>query len=111
MIVLAVYVVDDDPDAMGRHRQPVLAAQRALCVFIAALPVLAHGGAGEFVVLGMPLIRLLLIDQVKDRDLGHVGEIVLELTLLVRKPLLGNLVERKVQALLPGVNAPVTSVL
>src|SRR6516225_1157784 len=69
-IVLAVYVVDDDPDAMGRHRQPVLAAQRALCVFVAALPVLAHGGTGELVVFGVPFIGLLLIDQLKDGDLG-----------------------------------------
>jgi hypothetical protein len=53
MIVLAVHVVDNDPGATGRHRQPILAAQRALGVFVAALLVLAHGGAGKFVVLGV----------------------------------------------------------
>src|SRR5277367_4317477 len=50
MFVFAVDVVDDYAGAVGRHRQPILAAQRALGVFVAALPVLAHGGAGKLVV-------------------------------------------------------------
>jgi hypothetical protein len=53
MIVLAMDVVDDDPVAVRRHRHPVFPAQRALCVLVAALPVFAHRGAGEFMVFGM----------------------------------------------------------
>jgi hypothetical protein len=35
--------------------------------------MLAHRGAGELVVLGMPFIGFLLIDQLEDGDLGQLG--------------------------------------
>ena len=76
-------VVDDDAGAVRRHREPVLAAQRALGVFVAALPMLAHRGAGEFVVLGVPFIGFLLIDQLQDRDIRQVRQLVAELALLI----------------------------
>ena len=78
-ILLPMHVVDDDAGALWRHREPVLVLQGALGVLVAALPVLAHRGAGELVVLGVPLVGLLLIDQLQDRDLGQIGELVAQL--------------------------------
>ena len=71
-----VDVMDDDAAALGRHLQPVALLQRARGVLVAALPMLAHGGAGELVVLGVTFIGLLLVDQLQDGDLGQVGELV-----------------------------------
>ena len=71
---LAMHVVHDDSHAVFRHLDPVAMQQRARRVLVAAQPVLAHRGAGEFVVLGITLIGLLLVDQMQDGDLGQVAD-------------------------------------
>src|SRR5215510_13428262 len=82
-ILLAVNVVHEDARSRHRHRQPFRPLERALGILVAALPVLAHGRAGEFVVLGVPFVGLLLINDVQDRDLGQMRELVLETALLL----------------------------
>jgi hypothetical protein len=51
MIVLAMDVVNYNTSAVRRHRQPIFAAQGALRILVAALPMFAHRGAEKFVVL------------------------------------------------------------
>lgn len=75
-VVLAMHIVHDDADAVLRHLQPFAVLECPLGVLVAALPMLAHRGAGELVVLGMPFIGFLLIDQLEDGDLGQLGEVL-----------------------------------
>src|SRR5580704_3643303 len=104
-IGLAVDVVNQDTRAGRRHHQPLLMLERTPGILIAALPVLAHGGAGELVVLGVPLIGLLLVDDVEDADLRQRGELVLQPALVVRKLLLRNLGQSLREPRLPDLNA------
>jgi hypothetical protein len=69
-VALAVDVMHDDAGAFNGHSQPLLLLERALSVLVAALPMLAHRGAGKFIILGVPFICFLLVDQLQDRDLG-----------------------------------------
>ena len=62
-VVDAMYVVHHDAIAVIRQVQPVAAAEAALRVAIAALPMLAHRGGTEIVILGLSLVGRLLIDQ------------------------------------------------
>src|SRR5262245_60491742 len=58
---LAACTQGADPEWVyaGRgHIEPVPLRERASGVLIAALPMLAHGGAGEIVVLGVAFIGL-----------------------------------------------------
>src|SRR5262249_62067452 len=55
-VALAMDVVHDNACAFNRHSQPLLFLERALGILVAALPMLAHGGARKFIILSMPLI-------------------------------------------------------
>ena len=72
-ILVTMHVVDNDAGTRRRHGHPFLPLERPAGVFVAALPMLAHRGAGKLVVLGVTLVGLLLIDDVEDRDLGVEG--------------------------------------
>src|SRR5271166_3920145 len=66
VFLLAVDVVDEDAGTGRRDGHPFLAFERSPGVFVAALPMLAHRGAGKFVVLGVSLVGFLLVDDVED---------------------------------------------
>ena len=68
-VALAMDVVHHYARACHRHPEPLLLLERALGIFVAALPMLAHGGARKLIILGVPLICFLLVDQLQDRDL------------------------------------------
>src|SRR5262249_40192628 len=106
-LVFAVYVVDHKACALFRHGQPVLALERALGVLVAALPVLVPRCAGEFVILGVALVGLLLIDQMQDRDVGQVRELFFQLLLFGRQLVLRDLHQRIAQSGLPVVDAAI----
>jgi hypothetical protein len=57
-----------------RHLQPVAVTQGALRVQITAVPVLMHRAGAELVVLRLRLIRCLLVYQLQDRRLRHMGQ-------------------------------------
>src|SRR5262249_22316867 len=97
-IILPMHIVDDDAGALGRHRQPLLVLERALGVLVAALPVLPHRCSRKLVVLGVALVGLLLVDQMQDRDLRQVGQLVAHLPLVVVQRFVGDLGQRLVQA-------------
>src|SRR5262245_49797025 len=102
-ILLAMDVMHEDAGSHRRHREPHRPLERSLGILVAALPVLAHRGAGEFVILGVSLVSLLLVDDVQDGDLRQVRELLLQAALLVRELLLGQCRTRAVDVPLPGV--------
>ena len=69
--------------------------------------MLAHGGARKFIVLGVPLIRFLLVDQLQDRDLRKGCELLSQPALVVRQPVIGDFLQRGVKAGLPRMNPPI----
>src|SRR5262249_2776129 len=81
-----------------------LVSKRALGIFVAAHPMLAHRRAGKLVVLSVSFIGLLLVDDVKDSDVRQYRELSLELPLLVRELVL-NPGQRMIEARLPAVDA------
>ena len=98
-------VVGDDAAAGRGDDEPVFVLQRALGVFVAALPMLAHRRAGEFEVLGVAFVRLLLIDQVQDRHLGLVFQFLEQAAVFIRHQLLRHFEKRFAQPRLPCVHA------
>ena len=65
------------------HDQPVLMGEGVAGVVIARAPVVLHGKAAEFVVLGVALIGFLLVDQLHDVDFGQAREVGFLLALFV----------------------------
>src|SRR5215471_7559199 len=104
-LVLAVYIPDHDPGTRRRYDEPVLSTERTAGILEAGGPVLAHRGSGKFVILRVPLVRLLLVDQVEDGHFGLMLELLLPLALVIRQPRVGHLVERRFQPRLPCVEA------
>ncbi len=43
-------------------------------IFAAGKPMFGHGGAAEFIILGLAFPRLVAIDQLGDRDAVFAGE-------------------------------------
>src|SRR5215813_14176984 len=97
-------VVHHNACAFNRHSQPLLLLERALGILVAALPMLAHGGARKFIILGMPLICFLLVDQLQYRDLREGCELLSQPALVVRQPVIGDFPQRGVKAGLPRMD-------
>src|SRR5215472_5127482 len=93
-------------DARAFHWHPVslLLLERALGIFVAALPVLAHGGIRKLIILGVPLICFLLITDLQDRDLRQRCKFVSQPALVIRQPVVGDLSQRGTKADFPGMN-------
>src|ERR1700756_4290601 len=66
-------VVHHNARAFNRHPEPLLLLERALGIFVAALPMLAHGGARKLIILGVPLICFLLVDHCRIVISGRVA--------------------------------------
>src|SRR6516164_6178480 len=66
--------------------------------------MLAHGGARKFIILGMPFISFLLVDQLQDRDLREACELLSQPALVVRQPVIGDFPQRGMKAGLPRMN-------
>ena len=94
-------VVHHNARAFNRHPEPLLLLERALGVFVAALPVLAHGGARKLIILGVPLVCFLLVDQLQDRDLGQGRKFVSQPALVIRQAVVGDLLQRGTKAGFP----------
>jgi len=77
-----------------RHDHPFLALEGPAGVFIAALPVLAHRGAGELVILGVTLIGFLLINNVQNGDLRKIGKFVEPAPVVLAQLILRHLFQR-----------------
>lgn len=76
--VFAMNVMEHDDLPRRRNRDPDLMLQGPRRILISAPPVFAHRGAGEFVVLRVAFVRLPLMDQLQDGDLGQVRQLLLE---------------------------------
>ena len=83
IFLLAVNVMDEHAGAFRRHRHPLLPLERSPRVFVTALPVLTHGGAGKFVVPCVTFIRFLLVDDVQDHDLRQIRQFVQPLSIVI----------------------------
>src|SRR5580692_7287000 len=94
IFLLAVHVVDQDAGTGRRHDHPLLPLQRPARVFVAALPVLAHRGAGELVVLGMTFVGFLLINNVQNGDLRQIGKLIEPAPVLLAQLILRHLLQR-----------------
>src|SRR5579863_4132756 len=73
---VAMDIVGDDAAIVGGNNQPVLVAEACDRVLIAKRPMFAHRDAGELVILAVPLMRLLLADQLNDGVDRQIGELV-----------------------------------
>jgi hypothetical protein len=70
--LLAVHMVNDYAVTIARHCEPVAPFERPPSIFVTALPVLSHGRARKFVVLGVAFIGLLLVDDMQNCDAGSL---------------------------------------
>ncbi len=68
-----MHVVRHEALFATRHVEPVRMRERITDVFLTALPVLLHRVEAELVVLVVPLVGLVLIDEVHHIDRTAVG--------------------------------------
>ena len=77
-VVYAMHVVHGDAAlGAGGFVQPIAMAQGSLRVAIARIPVFAHRGAAELIVLRLTFVGRLLVDQLQDGDLRQMAELML----------------------------------